>query len=226
MSQQTSAVLPGAIADALRADVIDAALAPGETVTEAAVAVRFGVARSTARLAIEKLVADGLLRREAHRAARVPELTRDDIADLYATRSVIEGAAMRRLAEDGAVPADALVAHRGIRAAAKDGGAFAALDIAFHRALVAGQRSPRLARTHEQLMGEVELGIGQVQAHALMSATTIAEQHEYILAAVIAGDGERAERLAREHVASARDALLAHYDTTHAVPPTAPTTEG
>src|SRR5689334_4262905 len=143
MSQSSSpAVLPGSIADALRADVIDAVLAPGETVTEAAVAVRFGVARSTARLAIEKLVADGLLRREAHRAARVPQLTRADIEDLYATRAVIEGAAMRRLAEDGAVPADALAAHRGIRAAAKDGGPFAALDIAFHRALVAGQRSP------------------------------------------------------------------------------------
>jgi DNA-binding GntR family transcriptional regulator len=226
MSQQTAAVLPGTIADALRADVIDAALAPGETVTEAGVAMRFGVARSTARLAIEKLVADGLLHREAHRAARVPEFDRDDIEDLYATRSVIEGAAMRRLAEEGAVPAEALVAHRGIRAAAREGGAFAALDIAFHRALVAGQRSPRLARTHEQLMGEVELGIGQVQAHALMSATTIAEQHEYILAAVIAGDGERAERLAREHVTSARDALLAHFDTTHAVAEAAPTEEG
>ena len=64
MSQQTSAVLPGAIADALRADVIDAALAPGETVTEAAVAVRFGVARSTARLAIENYTGLALVRRQ------------------------------------------------------------------------------------------------------------------------------------------------------------------
>jgi DNA-binding GntR family transcriptional regulator len=210
-----STVLPGSIADALRADVVETRLAPGETVTESAVALRFGVARSTARIAIEKLVAEGLLRREAHRAARVPELSRDDIVDLYATRAVVEGAAMRWLAEEGAVPADALTAHRGIREAARHGGAFAAQDIAFHRALVAGQRSGRLARTHDQLMGEIELGIGQVQAHGLMSATTIAEQHEYILAAVIAGDGERAERLAREHVASARDALLAHVDDPH-----------
>ncbi|GAA2075357.1 GntR family transcriptional regulator [Pseudolysinimonas kribbensis] len=210
-----ASVLPGTIADALRADVVETRLAPGETVTEAAVALRFGVARSTARIAIEKLVAEGMLRREVHHAARVPELSRDDIVDLYATRAVVEGAAMRWLAEQGAVPADALAAHRGIRAAAKDGGAFAAQDIAFHRALVAGQRSPRLARVHDQLMGEIELGIGQVQAHGLMSAMTIAEQHEYVLAAVIAGDGERAERLAREHVMSARDALLAHFDTTH-----------
>lgn len=215
MSQSASAVLPDSIAGALRADIVEARLAPGGTLTEAAVALRFGVARPTAKAAIERLVAEGLLRREAHHAARVPELDRDDIDDLYATRAVVEGAAMRRLAEAGAVPAEALEAHRAIRAATRDGGAFAVHDIAFHRALVAGQRSRRLARVHEQLMGEVELGIGQVQAHRLMSATTIAEHHEYILAAVIAGDGDRAERLAREHVASARDALLAHYDLTH-----------
>jgi DNA-binding GntR family transcriptional regulator len=211
----TVAVLPGSIADALRADVVEARLASGEAVTESAVAVRFGVARSTARLAIDKLVAEGLLRREAHHAARVPALGRDDILDLYATRGVVEGAAMRWLAEDGAVPAEALAAHRAILAAARDGGAFAAHDIAFHRALVAGQRSVRLARTHDQLMGEIELGIAQVQAHGLMSAVTIAEQHEAILAAIISGDGERADRIVREHVASARDALLAHYDLTH-----------
>ena len=211
----TPAVLPGAIAEALRAGIVDGSEPPGTTVTEAAVAVRFGVARSTARIAIEKLVAEGLLRREIHRAARVPEFDRDDIADLYGTRAIVEGAAMGRLAEAGAVPAEALAAHRAIRSAARDGGPFAAQDIAFHRALVAGQPSRRLSRMHDQLMGEIELGIAQVQAHGLMSATMIAEQHEYILAAVIAGDGERAERLAREHVTSARDALLAHYDITH-----------
>jgi DNA-binding GntR family transcriptional regulator len=205
-----AAVLPVAIVDALRADIVDARLAPGATVTESSVTQRFGVARSTARAAIDRLVADGLLHREAHHAARVPELGRDDILDLYAARAIVEGAAMRRLAEGGAVPAGALEAHRAIRAVEREGGAFAGQDIAFHRALVAAQPSPRLARMHDQLMGEIELGIGQVQAHGLMSAATIATQHEQILAAVIAGDGDRAERLARDHVESARDALLAH----------------
>jgi DNA-binding GntR family transcriptional regulator len=208
----TTSVLPGGIADALRADVVDARIAPGETVTEAFVSDRFGVSRSTARLAIEKLVVDGLLRREAHRAARVPELQRADVVDLYDTRAVLEGAAMRLLADDGAVPAAALEAHRGILSAARGDGAFAAQDIAFHRALVAGQRSIRLARMHAQLMGEVELGIGQVQAHGLMSAAAVAAQHESVLAAIIAGDADRAERLARDHVETARDALLAHFD--------------
>ena len=214
-----AAVLPGTIADALRADIVEARLAPGAAVTEAAVAERFGVARSTARTAIDRLVSERLLHRAAHHSARVPELGADDIADLFAARAVVEGAAMRRLAETGALPAEALAAHRELRAAAGSGGAFAARDIAFHRALVAGQSSARLARMHDQLLGEIELGIAQVQAHGLMSPDTIAEQHERILAAIVAGDGEQAELLTRDHIASARDALLAHLDTT-------PRTEG
>ncbi|MBU3537090.1 GntR family transcriptional regulator, partial [Alkalihalobacillus clausii] len=71
MSQPVAPVLPEAIAQSLRADIVDARLVPGETLTETAVARRFGVARPTAKVAIERLVADGLLRREAHRAARV-----------------------------------------------------------------------------------------------------------------------------------------------------------
>jgi DNA-binding GntR family transcriptional regulator len=48
-----------------------------------------------------------------------------------------------------------------------------------------------------------------------MSAATIADQPQNVLGARGAGDGERAERLAREHLTAARDALLAHYDATH-----------
>ena len=98
MSVESSPVLPESIADSLRASILSQADAPGSALTESAVALRFGVARPTARIAIEKLVADGLLRREAHRAARVPELTGDDIVDLFDNRALVEGAAMAALA--------------------------------------------------------------------------------------------------------------------------------
>ena len=72
MSIEPTPVLPGAIADELRASILSQVDAPGATITESAVALRFGVARPTARLAIDKLVSDGLLRREAHRRRRRP----------------------------------------------------------------------------------------------------------------------------------------------------------
>ena len=211
MSIEASNVLPEAIADRLRASIIAQQDAPGSTITESAVAVRFGVARPTARIAIERLVADGLLRREAHRAARVPLLSRDDIADLYDNRAIIEGAASESLATAGAIPAEALAAHRALVGTEQ----FARHDIAFHRALVSGQSSPRLTRMHELLMGEVELGIGQVQAAQLITATEVARQHQGILDAILAGDSLLAGRLAREHIAGARDRLLERWDREH-----------
>lgn len=204
MTETTPAVLPESVAGRLRASIVAQTDAPGASITESAVALRYGVARPTARLAIDRLVADGILRREAHRAARVPQLDRHDIADLYDTRAVLESAAVALLP---AVPPAAATAHRALRGSED----FAAHDIAFHRALVAGCSSTRLARLHDQLMGEVELCIGQVQAANLLSAADVAQQHQRILDAIAVGDAAAAADLTRDHIQAARDALLQHH---------------
>lgn len=194
MSLDAAAVRPDAIAEQLRADIIAQRDKPGSTITESAVAVRFGVARPTARLAIERLVSEGILRREAHQAARVPVLGRDDIIDLFEARAIIESAAVATLTS---VPVDA-----------RGSGDTAADDIAFHRALVAGQASPRLTRMHDLLLGEIELCIGQVHAEQLLTAADVTDQHQRILDAITSGDRVAAARLTREHIELARDALL------------------
>jgi DNA-binding GntR family transcriptional regulator len=205
-------VLPDAIYGELRASIIDQRFAPGATITESAVALQFGVARPTAKVAIERLVAEGLLRRELHQSARVPQLERADILDLYDNRAVIECAAIASLAESGAVPADAMRSHRALELSAERTLPFAEHDIAFHRSLVAGQSSPRLARMHALLMGEIELCIGQVQAGHLMDARDVARQHQGILDAVIISDRDLAISRTREHILAARDVLLEHAD--------------
>ena len=213
MSIDTGAsVLPDAIYARLRASIIDQGFAPGTSITESAVALQFGVARPTAKMAIERLVAEGLLRRELHQSARVPQLDRDDIRDLYDNRAVIESAAIDALAESGAVPVDAMRAHRALVADAESSKPFAEHDIAFHRALVAGQPSPRLVRMHALLMGEIELCIGQVQAGQLIDAREVAAQHQGILDAVTAGNRALAVARTRDHIHASRDVLLEHHD--------------
>jgi DNA-binding GntR family transcriptional regulator len=205
-------VLPDAIYDELRSRILAQTDAPGTTFTESAIALRFRVARPTAKMAIERLVAEGLLRRESHSAARIPELSRDDVVDLFENRSIIEGAALAKLATDGTIPAEALAAHRAQQAGADSDAPFAVLDIAFHRALVTGQSSTRLVRMHSLLMGEIELCIGQVDARHLRTATDVSFQHQGILDAVTAGNPGLAERLTREHIAESRERLLEHID--------------
>jgi DNA-binding GntR family transcriptional regulator len=211
-SPTNHAVLSDAIYDELRNGILSQADAPGTAFTESAIALRFGVARPTAKTAIERLVADGLLRRESHSAARIPELSREDILDLFENRAIIEGAALARLAVSGTIPAEALAAHRSLQAGADTDAPYAALDIAFHRALVTGQSSSRLIRMHSLLMGEIELCIGQVQANHLRTASDVAAQHQGILDAVTAGDAQLAERLTREHITESRERLLEHVD--------------
>ena len=202
---ESASVLPEAIYDELRSLIVDQSYQPGESITESAVALRFGVARPTAKMAIERLVTEGLLRRELHQSARVPQLDSEDIVDLFDNRAVIESAAVAALE---AVPVDAMTAHRALLASDEH---FAKNDIAFHRALVAGQPSPRLARMHALLMGEIELCIGQVQAAHLLTASEVGAQHQGILDAITAGDAQTASRLTREHIAGSRDRLLSHY---------------
>lgn len=213
MSSPTAhAVLPDAIHDELRIRILSQADEPGTTFTESAIALRFAVSRPTAKMAIERLVSEGLLRRETHSAARIPELSRGDIVDLFETRAIVEGAALAKLAASGTIPSEALAAHRALQAGAAGDEPFAVLDIAFHRALVTGQSSARLVRMHSLLMGEIELCIGQVQANHLRTARDVSTQHQSILDAVTAGNSEAAERLTREHIAETRERLLAHVD--------------
>lgn len=222
MVSEAPAALPGFIYESLRSSILDQSDAPGSSLTESAVALRFGVARPTAKVAIERLVAEGLLRREAHHAARVPRLARADISDLYECRAVIEAAAISALSANGTIPAAALRAHRDLLRSVETGDSFAPADIAFHRELVQGQSSPRLARMHGLLMGEIELCIGQVQSGGLLTAAAVAAQHQGILDAVLAGNADAAARLTREHIDGARDVLLDHWDaensTTNTVP--------
>jgi DNA-binding FadR family transcriptional regulator len=136
-------------------------------------------------------------------------LGRVDILDLFENRAVLESAAIAALAHGGVVPAAAMDAHRGLMAQGDD---FAQYDIAFHRALVAGQPSPRLTHLHGLLMGEIELCIGQVQAAHLIAGTEVARQHQDILDSIVAGDADAAAGLVRRHIEGARDALIAHVE--------------
>ncbi|QEO09417.1 FCD domain-containing protein [Protaetiibacter larvae] len=207
-------MLPDAVVASLQAEVLDGRLAPGAPVTEALVSERFDVARPTARIAIDRLVADGLLTREPHHAARVTRLGRADLADLFAARAAVESAAVELLAATAAVPEAATAAHAELLALAPDA-SYSWVDIAFHRALVQGAPATRLPRLHDQLMGEIELAIAQVDAQRLRSTREVAAEHGRILDAVAAGDAALAGHLTRAHILSSRDRLIAHYDATH-----------
>lgn len=199
--------------DELRERIVQGKEAPGSVITEAAVTDRFGVARPTAKAALERLVAEGLLWREANRAARVPRLEVPDIVDLYDSRLVIEEAVMRRLTTRRYVPREARAANRELLALAEDGEDgdetyISKADTDFHRALVVATESPRLIRMHSVVMGETRLCMGQLRALHVISPRTSATEHQALLEAVASGDIELAADRIRRHIERARDGLV------------------
>lgn len=203
-----------AVADAVRARVLSGEFGAAEPLTELRVAEEFGVARPSAKAAIESLVAEGLLERTAHRSARVRVLDPASVRDVYQTRRRIESEAIRELAAARAVVSDAREADREI--AQHSGGSSIAIveaDIRFHCAMVDSIGSERTSRAYRSLIGEVRLCMARVQGHQLVSADRIHAEHEVILDHIQAGEAEAAVDALRGHLERAQERLVEALET-------------
>ncbi|MDA4892497.1 GntR family transcriptional regulator [Streptomyces sp. MS2A] len=198
-----------AVTAQLRARILEGDIRPGAPLTEAAVSQTYGVARPSAKAAIEQLVANGLLVRTAHRSARVAEIDPETVRDVYRTRTRLESAALRELAETRSVPVAAAAANAEILAMPPGPDpATVDPDLRFHAALIDALGSDRTARMYRSVLDEVRLCMAQVQGRRLLDAAAIAAQHAAMLDAVAAGEGERAADLLAAHLASAEQRLV------------------
>ncbi|WP_194422311.1 GntR family transcriptional regulator [Microbacterium abyssi] len=198
-----------AVTRGLRAQILVGEIAGGTALTEAKVSASFGVARPSAKAAIEQLVASGLLVRTAHRSARVVAIDTAMVRDVYRTRTRLESAALRELAAARLVPDDATAANAEMLAMpAGPDPASVDPDLRFHTALIDGIGSERTSRMYRSVLDEVRLCMAQVQGRRLLDARDIAAQHAEILDAVSAGDGPRAADLLAAHLTSAQERLV------------------
>jgi len=97
-------------------DIVEGVHRAGDRLTEASIVARYDVSRSTARAAIQVLVARGLLTAPSgHQPARVTALTDDDAISLYRIRNSVEPALIHRFALRAA-PAQIAALDRAMRA--------------------------------------------------------------------------------------------------------------
>ena len=179
-------------------------IAPGERLVELAIAREFGTSQAPVREALRMLEAVGLLESVPHRGTRVRTLSERELFEGYVTRALLEEGAARYAAAHVFARSPEAVAE--LRAAteaqleaarAGDLPAVARHNAAFHRRVVAAAGNRALATSWEALgiesRGTVTL---TRKAYDIVAAT---RQHEPILDALSAGDGETAGRLIREH---------------------------
>ena len=197
-----------ALTDSLRRAILDGEVQAGAALTEGDIAEEYDVSRPTARAAIGVLTQQGLLRREAHKAARVPGLSHVDVEDLFFVRITLELEAIRVIVSTGKVPEAAGKAIEDLKDLPSDAArsAFVEADLRFHRALIQAVRSPRLERVYSDLSGEIHLSM--VQAQKAMGYDRVVAEHSAIFGAVAQTDVDLAQSLMRMHLEGARAALL------------------
>lgn len=199
-----------AIAADLRNRVFSGELRSGEALTETDVASSYEVARPTAKASIEKLVAEGLLDRGAHKTARVVDLGPESVRDIYVARAYLESEVLRRLASGRTVPAAAVQANKDI-AALKTGAPLDVVepDMRFHTSLIDAVGNQRISRMYLSLVGEVRLCMSRVQSLHLLDTALIQDEHQKLLELIDAGRGEEAAQLLDIHLGRARERLVA-----------------
>lgn len=201
-----------AIANDLRTRLLSGELTPEVPLTETEVATSYDVARPTAKAAIEKLVAEGLLVRGLHKTARVVKLGPDSVRDIYLARVYLESEVLRRLARTRLVPEGAAQANRDI-AAVGEGSAIDVVepDMRFHTSLIDAVGNERTSKMYRSLVSEVRLCMTRVQSLQLLTTALIHAEHQKLLELIEAGEGEAAAALLDEHLGRARERLVAAF---------------
>lgn len=201
------------VADALRADIVTGRLAPGAQLSQERVREVHGVSRSTLREAFQLLVRERLLVHELARGVFVRQLSRGDIADLYAVRRMVEGSALRHiqtLTLAGLRRLSAAIADGHAAAEEQHWDAVAAASIRFHEALVALAGSERLDGIMSGVLAEFRLAYAQMRDTQVFHATFLKRNRE-IADALRSGDVEGAAQTLERYLHDAEDMLQAAY---------------
>lgn len=201
-----------AVYNAIRDRILSGELDPSEVLVEQKTAESYGVARPTAKAAIDRLVHQGLLRRAANKSARVPALSEDDVRDIYFTRIAIESTVVAYLAarRPELFAADAALAAFDRAAVAGSIKGIVDADIAFHQGLVDAVGSPRMRRMYASIIGEAHLCMVLKQTHRLHTPEELAKEHRAIYEAIVAGDAALAKERLVDHLTSSAQAIERH----------------
>src|SRR5262245_29443086 len=147
------------VAARLRQAIITGRLAPGVHLQEQTLEAKFRVSKMSVRQALVQLEREGIVRNEPRRGAFVVGITPADVRRIYDLRELLELRAARLVAEapdpDGLGRLGQLVADMRRVAETGRGEQFAALDLAFHRQLVASAGDRWLLAAWDVIAGVV-----------------------------------------------------------------------
>ena len=182
---------------------------PGDRLVESELADRLGVSRTPVREALQRLETQAMLTRDG-RSLIVATLDHNQLAELYAVRSELEGLAAR-LAARHATPEEVRVLQSMV---AEDRALLGGDPRALSRANKRFHKQIHLASHNRFLVQQLDL---VHRSMALMATTSFSAEgrdevalaeHDQIVSAIATGDGEAADQALRTHISRAFETRL------------------
>ncbi|WP_374626478.1 FCD domain-containing protein [Pandoraea sp.] len=220
-------------------DILSGALAPNEKLRLQGLQERYALGMSPIREALMLLSREGLVSNEGQRGFRVTPVSSEDLQDIVWARVNIETILLAQSIRHGDADWGAEISaafykltHASVPASLDDIDNIEAWESAhrrFHRALLAGAKSPWLHRVDNQLIDLTERYRRIRLARLGFTARTesIFTEHKALMEAALARDVDKACMLLREHVSATFDAHTWLDESTDApgadpAPPAAP----
>lgn len=204
------------VAAALRDQVLAGAFRPGEFIRQDEVAAGLGVSRMPVREALMALANEGFVTRVPRRGFQIPDRSIHALIELYPVLALLERAA-GAVSLPNLTAADLIALRRTnneLRQATEAVSAAPALELnlEFHRRLASRCGNQRLIELLEQLGREI-LQL-EFWSFANPNHRAIAtDEHDEIVAALDAGDIDRALGLMETNRLLARDAYLRQFES-------------
>jgi DNA-binding GntR family transcriptional regulator len=181
---------------------------PGDRLVESELADRFGVSRTPVREALQRLETQSMLARDG-RSLIVASLDHNQLAELYVVRAELEALAAK-LAARHATPEEVRVLNDMVAEDRKHIGD----PVALSRANKRFHKQVHLASHNRYLVQQLDL---VHRSMALLATTSLAaegrgetalREHQAIVDAIGAGDGEAAQAALRAHISKAFETRL------------------
>jgi DNA-binding GntR family transcriptional regulator len=172
---------PGAIAQALKDDLLDGAIAPGTRLTEEALSARFGCGRHTVRSGLQILASEGLLAHERNKGIIVPPVTDERVDAMCSYRLILEMGALRLALAAGADFSEVSRAVEHLDSLTEETAWRHVIEAhsAVHRAIVEASGNARLMSAHRSCQDELNVMLATIRGD--FSARRLAILHRDLL---------------------------------------------
>lgn len=192
----------------IRNEILFGRLRPNQHLVESDIAERLNVSRTPVRETLQRLATEGLI--VSHRRRWVVyEHTPTEIREIYETRMALEGFAARlasERAEDRQI-AEMQAAMRDFEGPSAEGEGRVEANERFHSLIVAAAGNRRLA---EEILRSRRyyFNVSLASQYTPTDIETSQQEHVDLLSAIVEGDGQRAEAMARGHIGHALSLIL------------------